>query len=437
MSNYILGHIRRHHELMKGKRFQLPKNKRLQIEKINPFLGSQPLLCLIGTDGIVMYVEEDNLDYAWHIAGGPALMVDYEDTQTPTWVVQMLKDHDIFGEPIGIYRIVGERNLISKYWTSHPLASIASFTKKVNGKPVTFLYFEETWIELLAYLTFGAFGGILSIYQFASDQGHDDPWNKFDLHNMGFLTADRQNRRFLKYLKVIPSIDVGMLDTRLCAHRVNMELKNWASDRMNNNGGMLTFDPIGVDLLADTKIHLIGEIIDEVEDKILHDPMIMESEIHSTFKKYPFLLEPCGELHSKVRFKYPEGESPLDKDYIEPDFIIKLPNFSYIVVEIEKPQKPLQTQSGNPSFHYTQAHFQTVEFRDYIDRHYRLLTQEFPGIDVNAEYWLVIGRNGQDDEKLSGRRRLLKRASKADKVFTFDELFERVRDWYRKLQQYT
>ncbi len=179
---------------------------------------------------------------------------------------------------------------------------------------------------------------------------------------------------------------------------------------------------------------MIGKILEETERAVMEDPAITENTIHEMFVKFPFILDPVGKVVSKPKFVYPIGESPMGKEYVEPDFFIMMPNYSYIVVEIERPQKPLQTQAGHPSHQFTQAQFQSVEFRDFAERYSNRISRAFPGIDIDCEYWLVIGRNQEDAEKLNGRRRLLKKASTADKIYTFGELFRRVKAWYEVIR---
>jgi hypothetical protein len=75
-------------------------------KSISTYLDDAPFECLLGTDGWVI-VDSAGVprNENWHIAGGPAMMIDYEPTAVPKEIRQLLIDEGIWGESIGIYRI--------------------------------------------------------------------------------------------------------------------------------------------------------------------------------------------------------------------------------------------------------------------------------------------------------------------------------------------
>src|SRR5205823_4283323 len=91
-----------------------------------------------------------------------------------------------------------------------------------------------------------------------------------------------------------------------------------------------------------------------------------EREFHEFLNSNSVLLDASGDAVSKPHFTYPTGESPLDKEYVEPDFLIRYPGNSYKLVELERPDKLMATKQGQPRAEVTQAAFQIAEWKDYI-----------------------------------------------------------------------
>jgi hypothetical protein len=82
-----------------------------------------------------------------------------------------------------------------------------------------------------------------------------------------------------------------------------------------------------------------------------------EAVFHAFLVEHPILLDVYGIVESKPRFVYPEGESPLGKQYVEPDFIVRYPGQRYRLIELERPAKQLATRDGHPRVGVTQAAF--------------------------------------------------------------------------------
>jgi len=83
---------------------------------ISPYLYSKELNCYLAKDGVVITDQTKEPSYSWHIAGGPALCVDYEESKTPPEIIDLLKREGIWGKPIGIYRIVSKGRLAAHVW---------------------------------------------------------------------------------------------------------------------------------------------------------------------------------------------------------------------------------------------------------------------------------------------------------------------------------
>jgi hypothetical protein len=129
-------------------------------------------------------------------------------------------------------------------------------------------------------------------------------------------------------------------------------------------------------------------------EKLLDDyPQGHESLFHEFLIQNPALLDVYGEPDSKPKFPFPEGESPLEKKYVEPDVIIKYPNNKYKLVELERPGKHWGTKQGQTTSELNQAAFQACsEWDYYIRNHYDLIKDKYPGISNHRSYMVVIGR---------------------------------------------
>lgn len=93
----------------------------------------------------------------------------------------------------------------------------------------------------------------------------------------------------------------------------------------------------------------------------------IEAVFHQILEKHPVLLDVYGICESKPEFSYPNGQtSPIGKIKLQPDFIIRYPDQSYKLIEIERPSKQITTTQGQPRAEVGQAVFQTAEWKHYI-----------------------------------------------------------------------
>jgi len=92
-------------------------------------------------------------------------MPDFEPTRTPDEVTELLRREGLLGKPIGIYRIVAPGNDIpAEAWRGElpPPTSTAS-RQLADGTTVEACELDLNWSDLVARLTFGAFGPVLDV----------------------------------------------------------------------------------------------------------------------------------------------------------------------------------------------------------------------------------------------------------------------------------
>lgn len=185
------------------------------------------------------------------------------------------------------------------------------------------------------------------------------------------------------------------------------------------------------------KLFTLQQIIKTFENLLNNNPQGHESLFHEFLKENTILLDIYGEtVVSKPRFYYPPGESPLGKEYVEPDFIIKYPGNKYKLVELERPGKRIGTNKGHSTSQITQATFQIAEWDNFIKEHYNLIKDEYPAISTHCSYMVVIGTRteatvgGRDPEQYM---RLIASHYSCEVCF-YDELLDKAKLAYSKLE---
>lgn len=142
------------------------------------------------------------------------------------------------------------------------------------------------------------------------------------------------------------------------------------------------------------------------------------------------LLDVYGVVESKPELSYPGGvTSPLGKTKLQPDFIIRYPDQSYKMIEIERPTKAIATAQGQPRAEVGQAVFQTAEWKHYVKTHYQIIKDRYPGIQSKCKTAVIMSRFQQEKfSNISGMREymgLIMEQYKIDEFLTFDDLLDR------------
>lgn len=140
---------------------------------------------------------------------------------------------------------------------------------------------------------------------------------------------------------------------------------------------------------------VLTEIVNALSTKWLHySPRVLSSyrsliedhpadepKFHSFFEAYPQMLDPMAiQTWSKPDFH----------GLLEPDFLIRRTDDTYLVVEIECPGKTLITRGCQLSAEATHAEKQVVEYRDFLNERLAEARNHFPKIR-DIECLAVIG----------------------------------------------
>lgn len=188
----------------------------------SPYLNANEINCYISKDGVVIADYSNPPTYNWEIAGGPAMMVDFEPSRVPQSVISILKKNGIYGKAIGIYRIVSKEELPIRIWTGKIPESIDTHSSEVDGTRVNVYQYKISWLKLIDTLSFGAFPSVLDLKFRDKDSQF---WNPIIIRRLGFIPADRNNKRFFNYLELLRHVELAAWDTRSIKVRVVHDIR--------------------------------------------------------------------------------------------------------------------------------------------------------------------------------------------------------------------
>lgn len=406
--------------------------------EVSPYLYSKELFCHLAKDGGAIADFSSEPANQWEIVGGPAFVVDYTKTLIPRELTSWLKEQGLFGKDNGLYRIVSQHKIEDEIWTGKLPEPIQTDEEIVGTETrIEVRCYDLDFKSLVQRLTFGAFGKILDI---RLPDSRSDFWTPRIIRDLGFVTADRKYKQFYHYLELFSHVDRAAWDLRSIWVRVHVDVRRDFTStiaRAGLQGGFVesTKPEVDINRFYD-RLTALRKAIDSFKSLLDERPQADESLFHNFLKENPIVLDIYGEVVSKPRFNYPDGESPLGKEYVEPDFIIKYPGNRYKLVELEKPGKLMATLKGQTRSGVSQAAFQIGEWDTYIRNHYELIKDRFPGISVNRSSMIVISR--ASEESIGSNRDVSKymevvAGQYLPDVFLYDDLLEKANQAYVRL----
>jgi hypothetical protein len=115
------------------------------------------------------------------------------------------------------------------------------------------------------------------------------------------------------------------------------------------------------------------------------------------------------------------------------DFLLRLPDSSYLAVEIENPRHRLFTNSGDFSASVNHAARQIEDWQDWIETNLLVVEKKYPGIAAPAGQ-VVIGRSrGLDEQQLRRLRRRNINTRGRLVISTYDDLIAQARTYVARL----
>jgi hypothetical protein len=394
------------------------------------YLSASELICWLTPDGYALADLTTEPPYRWEIAGGPALVSDIAETRVPAELTAFLASKGLKGKPIGLYRIVAKEGIPDDVWRGVLPHPTEERRVAIDHTTLTVRKLEIPWLELIRRLTFGAYALILDLHL---PDSAGPFWRPHVVRRLGFVPADRNAKRFFNYLELSPHVDSAAWDARAIPVRVRADVRRDFARTLasaGRPGGVLEFGPE-----PKWPTHFVGLLASLVAGTsslrtlLEASPDAQEGHVHEVLKAHPLLIDVYGEVVSKPRFIYPRGESPLGKDYVEPDFLVRYPDNTYRLIEIERPGKRIATIRGEPRAEVGQAAFQIAEWRTYIQKHYDQLRDAYPGISTACRTTLVIGRDVPESfgpgRNIRDYKEILRNQYNVDDVLTYDDLVVR------------
>ena len=158
-------------------------------------------------------------------------------------------------------------------------------------------------------------------------------------------------------------------------------------------------------------------------ENILHDRPKDEPAFHRFFEDHSQLLDPMS---------YEVWSKPNLHGAVIPDFVIRRFDGTYLVVEIETPNKPLVTSGNQISAQTTHAINQVLHYREFMVRHFTEASNTFPEFET-PECLVVIGLEQHLNAKQKKTLRLENHNRSNVRIAGFDWFAERARTLARNL----
>jgi hypothetical protein len=394
----------------------------------------------IARDGYAIADYSNEPDYMWHVAGGPTLMIDTEPSSVPEQINAILQQRGLLGKDIGIYRIVPRQPLTPGVAEGVLQSNAKQIERRVNGTKILARSYSYDLAGLISRLTLGALGPTLDL---DIRDAQSEFWVPRVIRGLGITTADRSIKRWFNYLEIGFHVESAAWDRRAIWARVSIDLRRHflqAVAAADKQGASISLDaataPLDLLTVIPDRLAKVKDAIDGFTDLLDKHGSDAESTFHQYIAKHPVLLDVYGTAESKPRLEYPLGESPLGKRYVEPDFLIRYPGNRYKLIELERPSKRLATIKGEPRSGVTQAAWQIGEWKDYIQNHYELIRERYPGISSMPRTEVVISRSTAEQSGVSDVSRYLamvRQQLNVDEVITYDLLLEQAREAYARL----
>lgn len=154
------------------------------------------------------------------------------------------------------------------------------------------------------------------------------------------------------------------------------------------------YDPFNVmfHALSTRWFRLNNKILDDYKE-LIKISGISEGAVHKFIERHPLMLDP---FYFQSWSQVPLGES------LKADFLVRLMDDEYIIVEIEKPWDPIMNKSNDLSHQATHAIRQALEYREWIVSNHLYAKERFENI-WRPKCLVVIGLEGSLSQAQSER----------------------------------
>ena len=183
------------------------------------------------------------------------------------------------------------------------------------------------------------------------------------------------------------------------------------------------------DYLRKQIFHLFAEGTIRVNKKLIRelrklvDSRRPERDYQEFLARHPAFLDPiAAEVIPQQR---------LGKECVV-DFVIRRHDSQYIVVEIEKPQDKIFTESGRFKAHFFHAFGQVLEYQDWVERNIEYARKSMPDISSPSGL-LVMGELAVLTEEERSLLARFQANSRKVEIVTYDQLVTRAESLYQSV----
>lgn len=174
-------------------------------------------------------------------------------------------------------------------------------------------------------------------------------------------------------------------------------------------------------ILSESRIRISADLLTEFSEMI--EASLPEESYQRFLTKNPVFLDP---LASSVISKQKLGLEHIT------DFVIRSLNDKYLLVEIEKPNDSIFTQSDNMSAVFTHAFGQVLDFQQWIDSNVAYAQKLMPLVS-SPRGLLVIGRQLGFTNKRREKLHRFNVNSASISVMTFDDILHQAQRLYQNI----
>jgi hypothetical protein len=175
---------------------------------------------------------------------------------------------------------------------------------------------------------------------------------------------------------------------------------------------------------SESAIRLTKGMIEEFQT-LVNDSSLSEETYQTFLSKNPVFIDP---LANAVISKQKLGIEHVT------DFVLKLHDNSYVLVEIEKPRDRIFTQANDFTADFIHAYGQVLDFQQWVDQSNGYANKHMPSISAPKGLLIIGMRNQLSEENLTKLHRFCVNSKHID-ILTFDDLLTRAENLYKNIHK--
>lgn len=182
-----------------------------------------------------------------------------------------------------------------------------------------------------------------------------------------------------------------------------------------------TFRSAVFDVFTESSIKISRRLIEDFEALVNQE--LREEEYQQFLAAHPVLIDPlAGDV-------IPKQKLGLEKIT---DYVVRRLDNEYILVEIEKPQNRIFTESGDFTAEFTHAFGQVIDFQEWVDTHAEYARHLMPSLS-SPRGLLIIGRRVGFSKEQEAKLKRFCINSKSVEILTYDDVIQRARNLYENI----